>query len=292
MLRLIAVAMAFVLLSCAAATAQTMERIAATKTVRIGYVADQAPFASTSNPPSGFAIDVCGKVVEAIAMKVENLAVTYVETKLADAFNAIASGDIDLLCGAITATLGRRELVDFSEPIFVDGMSALLRDDAPRDLRELFMGERTISPPRSPELRPFATSRVGVRAGSTTEIVLKKAIEQGGYSATVTVFEGHGDGLVSLEDDEIDAYFADRALLTELLQSAKDGEHLVLGSKLLTHELYCIAIARGDSELRLLVDRTLSEFYSTPDFLELLSKYFGDHASELRSEILRYAIPE
>ena len=51
----------------------------------------------------------------------------FVETTLAQAFDAVADDQIDLLCGAITVTIGRRETVDFSEPIFMTGMSGLLR---------------------------------------------------------------------------------------------------------------------------------------------------------------------
>jgi len=170
-------------------------------------------------------------------------------------------------------------------------MSAVLRRDSPRDLKELFTGERTISPPRSPELRPFATSRVGVRAGTTTEAVLREAILAGHYGAEVVALDGHGEGIAALRARDIDAYFADRALLIGALADIRD-ENLVLSPRLLSHDFYGIAMKRGDADLRLLVDRTLSAFYATPQFTALLTKYFGDQAEPIGAQIRAEALPQ
>lgn len=294
MTRILAALLAIGIMLTDAAAAQTLERIAATKNVRIGFIADQAPFASAGadNIPAGYAIDLCTAIVTAIGRTVDGVKATYVETTLADAFDALAADKIDLLCGAVTVTLGRRASVDFSQAIFLTGASALLRTDSPRDLRELFLGERTISPPRSPELRPFATSRIGVRAGTTTEAALRRAVLEGGYGAEIVEFATHSDGLEALETREIDAYFGDRALLIGLLDSARHPGRLMVASRLLTHESYGIGMKRGDTEFRLLVDRSLSEFYATPEFFALLVTYFGAQAPDIRAQILAQAIPQ
>jgi ABC-type amino acid transport substrate-binding protein len=275
-------------------SAQTLDAIAKSKSIHIGYVPDQAPFAvdNGGGTPSGYAIDLCGHVTDKIRDIVPGVTVNYVKTSLADAFDAVASDRVDLLCGAITATLGRREKVDFSQPIFVTGMSALLREDSPRDLRELFLGERTISPPRSLEMRPFARSRIGVREATTTETVLQQAVTRGSYAATIVGFPGHEEGLAALERGDIDAYFGDRALLVRLLRQAQHPSRLMLGTRLLTRDVYGIAMKRGDADLRLLVDRALSELYATPDFVKILETYFGDEAGALQAQIRASAMPE
>lgn len=288
------VALICCLATASAAPAQTLEQIAATKGVRIGFVADQAPFASkhADGPPEGYSIDLCNRMVEEIAASIGPVQTDYVETTLAEGFGAVADGRIDLLCGAITITLARREIVDFSQPIFVTGASAILRRDSPRDIRELFLGERTISPPRSLELRPFARSRVGVRGGTTTEAVLKRAIQEGSYSTDIVTFATHADGLKGLEDREIDAYFGDRVLLASLLNAAEDASDILLSDRLLTNEFYGIAMKRGDSDLRLFVDRTLSKLYSDVEFPALLAKHFGGHAAAIGKLIKAQAIME
>jgi ABC-type amino acid transport substrate-binding protein len=211
---------------------------------------------------------------------------------MADAFNALSERRIDLLCGAITINLSRRTLVDFSQPIFLTGASALLRTDSPRDLRELFLGERTISPPRSPQLRPFSISVVGARSGTTTEETLRRAIRDGEYETTVVDYDSHTEGLAALESRKIDAYFADRALLFSLSQQADDASDLVIGDRLLTHEAYGIAVRRDDPDFRLRVDRALSKFYRTDEFAKLLQTYFGNEAATIKADILARAIPD
>jgi len=274
--------------------AMTLDRIAATQTVRIGFIADQPPFSSADGggAPQGYAIDLCGRIVEAIREMIPGAQPAYVETTIGDAFDAVANGEIDLLCGAVTATLTRRELVDFSQPTFLTGMSALVRLDSPPGLREMAAGEREISPPRSLALRPFATSNLGVRGDTTTEIVLRKLMDSEGYGAAIVPFRTHQAGLEALEARRIDAYFADRELLTTLMASARHPINLELGDRLFTHEAYAIALTRGDADFRLLVDRTLSRFYRTTEFTDLLRRFFGRDAVDIRATVVAQSLPE
>jgi polar amino acid transport system substrate-binding protein len=81
-------------------------------------------------------------------------------------------------------------------------------------------------------------------------------------------------------------------LLAELFARARHPSRLIIGTRLLTHDVYGIAMSRGDADLRLLVDRVLSAFYATPDFATLLRTYFGAQATELQSQIKTSSIPE
>jgi polar amino acid transport system substrate-binding protein len=289
-----AVLLPLVCWSATPAPAQTLEQIKATGTLTIGYVEDQAPFTSAEGDgaPAGYAIDICAEVTQEVNRHIPGIKVEYVKTTMADAFQAVADGHIDLLCGAVSATLERRETVDFSEPIFVTGVSGLMRRDSPRDLRELFMGVLEISSPRSPELRPFARENVGVRAGTSTEEDLREAVRKGGYQVTIVSFATHESGLAALEARQIDGYFADRALLDALLMKAARPSELIVGTRLFTREHYALAMRRGDADFRLLVDRALTRFYAEPAFTALLARYFGGDVDGLKSSIVAEAIPE
>jgi len=63
------------LLSSGTAAAQTLDRIAASGTVTIGYVPEQRPFASAASgaEPSGYAIELCGVVADEIGRSVKDL---------------------------------------------------------------------------------------------------------------------------------------------------------------------------------------------------------------------------
>ena len=277
--------------ACMAAAAQTLDLIAQKGTIRIGYISDEAPFSfkKKDGNPTGYAIDLCGKIADAVGHKITNLKRDYVETTLADGFDAIKSGQIDLLCGALTINLGRRQSVDFSQPIFITGASALLRKDSPDYLVALFLDKRLaqVSAKAAP-----ATSTIGVRADTTTGATLREALGSDVPKTRIADFATHQDGLIALENHKIDAYFADRALLFDLASRAHNPSALAIGNRLFTHEPYGIALRQDDSAFRLLVDQTLTETYQSDDFARLLTTYFGQEGPILRREIMKQSIPQ
>lgn len=274
-----------------AAAAQTLDRIAQKGTIRIGYISDEEPFSfkKKDDNPTGYAIDLCGKIADAVGRKVANLKRDYVETALADGFDAVKSGQIDLLCGALTINLGRRQSVDFSQPIFITGASALLRKDSPDYLMTLFLDKRLAQVSAKPAP---ATSTIGVRANTTTGATLREALGSDVLKTRIAEFATHQDGLVALENHKIDAYFADRALLFDLASHARNPSTLAIGNRLFTHEPYGIALRQDDSAFRLLVDQTLTETYQSDDFANLLTTYFGEEGPILRREIMMQSIPQ
>ena len=133
MKRLVFLGLAFGLSAYGAASAQTLDTIRQSKTIRIGYIADEKPFSfkKADGSPAGYTIDLCRRIADDVGRSVTGLKKTYVETTLSDGFDAVKDGKIDLLCGATTINLSRRESVDFSQPVFLTGASALLRKDSP-----------------------------------------------------------------------------------------------------------------------------------------------------------------
>ncbi|KAA1176506.1 amino acid ABC transporter substrate-binding protein [Rhizobium tropici] len=275
---------------CTAAAAQTLDLIAQKGTIRIGYINDEEPFSfkKKDGNPTGYAIDLCGKIADAVGRKVANLKRDYVEIALADGFDAVKSGQIDLLCGALTINLGRRQNVDFSQPIFLTGASALLRKDSPDYLMVLFLDKM---PARTVKQAP-ARSTIGVRADTTTGATLREALGSDVPKTRIANFATHQDGLNALEDHKIDAYFADRALLFDLASHARNPSALAIGNRLFTHEPYGIALRQDDSAFRLLVDQALTETYQSGDFAKLLATYFGEEGPILRREIMMQSIPQ
>lgn len=276
-------------LSAFAAAAATLDTIAERGTVRIGYISGQAPF-SSSQPgaePVGYAIDLCGEIVDEIEHQFPELKRVYVETTLANGFDAVKNEELDLLCGSITVNLTRREAVDFSQPIFLTGASALLRKDSPGYLQTLFFD----GPAVHAVSERVATNVIGMRANTTTAATLREALAIQESQTRLADFGTHEDGLKALEDRKIDAYVADQALLISLAKRARDPSSLKVGDRMFTHEPYAIALRRGDADFRLLADRALTDFYMSDDFLPLLESYFGAEAPMLHTQIIMQHVP-
>ena len=230
------------------ASAQTLERIKQTGELNLGYRSDAAPlsFTDVQGRAAGYSPLLCVGVAQAIANKLNmnDLSVTFVEVDTTDRFEKVASGEIDLLCGAATITLSRRELVDFSVPIYVDGTAVLLPADASDDIRELI------------------GKRVGVRLGTTTQEALENTMEGAGVEAEVFKFADHKAGMAAMRNNEIDAYFADQSILFFLAISEQDRQRFKVTNGILTVEKQGLAMARGDADFRLLVDSLIAEMFA------------------------------
>ena len=231
-----------------AAQAQTIDRIKETGMLKLGYRLDAAPlsFQAEDGGPAGFSPMVCVELAQGIlnTIKIPNMDVEFVAVGMQDQFEKVAAGEIDLLCGASTITLKRRELVDFSIPTFADGTTVMLPINGSEDFAQL------------------TGKKLGVRRGSTTETALNNTLASTATFAEVVRFNDHAAAMAAMENGELDAYFGDQSILAGLWLSSPVRGNLKLSTNLLTIEKHGLAMARGDTEFRLLVDRLLSNMYA------------------------------
>jgi polar amino acid transport system substrate-binding protein/glutamate/aspartate transport system substrate-binding protein len=251
-------------LLAAPASAATLERIDETGVIKLGVRTDARPFSyrNAEGEAAGYSVALCLLVAEAVADKVgrDELEIETVDLTADDRFQAVADGNVDILCGASTMTLARREIVDFSLPTFTDGASVLFRADGPASLEAL------------------AGGKIGVRDGTTTETALRATLQEAGIAAEVVAVTDHEDGLRRLENNEIGAYFADRAILTFLLIGSENRDALRLSERYFTYETHALAVPRDDADFRLVVDSALAQLYRSGRVAELFRAAFGPDA--------------
>lgn len=263
------------------AMAQTLDRLRDSGTLTIGYREDAAPYSyrDAVGEPAGYSVELCRAVAAGIKqdLGLAEIAVRYVPVSAEDRFEAVQDGRVDLLCGATTATLSRRALVDFSLPTFVDGASVLYRSDGPATFEAL------------------AGEKVGVHGATTTEQALRTTLQRLSIAAEVVAVADHEDGLRRLEAGEIAAYFADRAILIFLAARSQAPEQLALSDRYFTNEPYALALPRGDGDFRLAVDRALSRIYRSGAIDQIFTRAFGTGANPsdlLKALFVISALPE
>jgi polar amino acid transport system substrate-binding protein/glutamate/aspartate transport system substrate-binding protein len=246
------------------AASGTLDRIGSDKAIRIAYRQDAPPFSyqDKSGAPTGFVVDLCRAVVKHLGaqLNLPELKIVYVPVTAADRFAAIQGGKADLLCEPTTATLSRRQQVDFSIPTFVDGAGLMIRRGGPKSIDAL------------------AGRKIGVLAGTTTETELHNTLKEGKITAEVIPAKAHEEGLAMLDDGKISAYFADRSILLFLSRRSKAAAKLMLAENFLTVEPYALALPRGDEEFRLAVDRSLSHIYRGGEIAGIFAQTFGGEA--------------
>ena len=250
----------------------TLDKIKSSGEIVIGYRADADPFSSVraDRPPAGYSIDLCLEAVRDLEreLALPALGIRYEAIHPIDHIAKLNAGEVDLVCGATTATLKRREQVSFSLLTYVTSAEFLTLDE---------MSIRTA--------QDLEGRRVGVRQGTTTEAALYAGLIKKGVDATVVGFPQHKDGLEALEERRIDAYFGDRILLIKLVDQAREPDRLTLSSRFLTYEPYALMMRRDSPDFRLSIDRSLSRLYRTREIIPIYDKWFGD-LEALHNELL------
>ncbi|MEX2202309.1 MAG: amino acid ABC transporter substrate-binding protein [Dongiaceae bacterium] len=260
--RLAIVAMALLTFGSSVAFADTLERLRETGVIKIGIREDAIPFSylTGAGEPAGYTVSLCAAVVDRLRAEpgLESLEIEYVPVETEDRFAAVAENRIDLLCGATTVTLARRELVDFSLPIFVTGGSLLYLANGPQTFEDL------------------AGHSIAVRKATTMRETLDSLLRESNVNATIIEVDDHDDGIAKLASGEVAAYFADRAILSNLIGLEHIAAGVKLSDVLLSYEPYALAMAKGDDEFRLAVDRAISRIYRSREIEDIYRGTFGE----------------
>ncbi len=270
-----------IVLQAPAASAGTLDKLRQTGVLTVGYREDAVPFSYQSEigEAVGYTVDLCRTIATRLKadLGLGKLSINYVPVTTEGRFKAIKDGRIDILCGATTATLSRRELVDFSLPTFISGASVLLRANGPEGMKAL------------------SGHKVGVRGSTTTEEALRNTLAKLSVDAEVVTVSDHQDGLQRLENGDISAYFGDRAILIFLAARSEARDNLRLSDQHFTFEPLALALPRGDEDFRLAVDRTLSRIYRSGAIKTLFRNAFGKGAKPtelLQALYVISALPE
>jgi ABC-type amino acid transport substrate-binding protein len=250
----------------------TLEQIASTGKIRIGFRQSVPPmsFRDNAGNPVGYSIDLCSLIFDAVRIKLGNpeISVDFLPVNSENRFTALAENKIDILCGATTKTLARGEIVDFTQLTFATGASLMSRQDEPVNTVEELEGKK-----------------VGVAKGTTTEKVLADAIAQSGTGAEIVLVDSAIEGFDLLKNGEIAAFSADQVVLIGLLFTADFPRRYGVSEITFSYEPFALAVRRNDADFRLLADRVLSRLYRTGQIIEVYERWFGRFSSEIPGAI-------
>jgi len=237
-----------------------LERITASQTIKVAHRTDARPFSFVDerNEVTGYTIDLCKRVVDALqrrlalgALKIEWVPVT-TQTR----FDAVADGKADLECGASTITLGRMKQVDFSSVVFVESTGLLVRK-----ADGIVAG------------RQLGGKKIAVIAGTSNERALTNANAGSGINAVIVPVKDRAEGVALLEGGGADAFASDKLLLLGV--QAERPEALAMLPDDISIEPYGIVLPRGDWALRLAVNGALAEVYRKGDAIKIFETWFS-----------------
>jgi ABC-type amino acid transport substrate-binding protein len=264
------------------APADTLARVRQTGTFRLGYYADAGPFSyqDAGGKPAGYAISLCQQIANDLKNEIglPNLDVEFVLVTGADRFDAVRQGKVDLLCGPSIETFTRRKQVSFSIPIFPAGLAALVRADAPAQIRDVLSG-------REPPYRPLWRGSIGLAlqnrtfsaVTSTTALNwLSSKLDEFKIDAKIVPVESHDQGVQRVLNRSSDVLFGERSILLDAKKRNPAGRDLIVLDRLFTYEPLAFALALGNEDLRLLVDKSLSSLSRSGETQNLYKRFFGE----------------
>jgi glutamate/aspartate transport system substrate-binding protein len=260
----------------------TLARIKAAKAINVAYSPDSLPFSITApnGEASGYTIDLCKRVIAQIGRAVgdSSLKVNWIAGQVGERLQMVASGRADLECANTTPTQSRLATVDFSNLIFVDTGGFLVKASSPIKSANDLSGKR-----------------IAVLKGTTTETRLNDAIRRRLPNTTVVTIANASEGIALLEAGSADAYAGDKIKLVGLMAGVKDPSMFALLAEDLSFEPYALALPRGDSALRLEINRALTQVYTSGDIEPIFTRWMGPQARPsglLAAMYLLNAIPK
>jgi polar amino acid transport system substrate-binding protein len=264
-----------------AAAAGTLDRIRQAGKIELGYRDDARPFSykDAAGKAAGYSIALCERIADDVKTELglPSLTVDWVPVTLEGRFQDVQQGKVDLLCGADTATLTRRKDVSFSIPIFPSGIGAILRADAPVQLREVLAGRPSSGPIwRGSPARILEKKTFSVVANTTSASWLADRLDKFQIDATVAPVDSYQAGIQRVLDRSSDVFFGDRPILYDAAASGPSAGDLIVLDRLFTYEPLALALGRGDEDFRLAVDRSLSRLFKSGGFKDVYVKWFGE----------------
>jgi ABC-type amino acid transport substrate-binding protein len=279
-------------------SADTLARVRQAGTLRLGYYPNAQPFSyqDAAGKPAGYAVALCQEI--ATDLKTElglpTLAVEFVSVTTADRYDVLQQGKVDLLCGPSVETLARRKEAAFSIPIFPAGVGALMRADAPAQVRDVLAGGEA---PYRPQWRGTISMALQKRtfsavAGTTVLTWLNGRQKELKIDSKIVPVESNDAGVQQVLDGNTDVLFGERSILLDAAKRSPSAGKLIVLDRIFTYEPLALALARGDEEFRLRVDRSLSRLYRTGAIQTIYKSYFGDPGENTLTFFRLSAIPE
>lgn len=263
-------------------------------TIVFGYRKDAPPLSSTTGGNtagvSGFTAELCNLIARELAASSETGSIPRknVFVTAEDRFDRIESGEVDIVCGATSITAERRKRVNFSIPVLETGVGAAVSGNAKEPfaslMSALFFDTELV---KTAATQP---TRIGYRSGTTTEDWLKTTELPDAETAALTPFDDHTAGMRALAAGKIDIYMGDRAILRALVRRV--GASAEISRQVVQYEKIALAMGRDAEDLRLLVDRTLSDLYRSGKIEPIFARHFGPVLELDRIFYSRQALPE
>ncbi|OOO21917.1 amino acid ABC transporter substrate-binding protein [Agrobacterium pusense] len=241
----------------------TLETIARTGIIRLGYADRNIPFSylGTGPEPIGYSIELCLKVVDSIREKLDlpGLKVDFVKRTPSNRITLLNDGTIDMECVASTNTEERRKAVWFSYSHFITGTRYVALKSS---------GLNTVA--------DLAGRTVVVTTGTINISQLNVLNRKLGLNITVLQNDSTEGGFEMVTENRASAFVMDDILLRSFVaETGRPEDYAISNEYLAPPQPYGLMLRHGDTGFRDAVNEALGEIYASGEIEKIYEKWFN-----------------
>ncbi|WP_042935526.1 amino acid ABC transporter substrate-binding protein [Bradyrhizobium lupini] len=241
----------------------TLETIARTGIIRLGYADRNIPFSylGTGPEPIGYSIELCLKVVDSIKEKLDlpGLKVDFVKRTPSNRITLLNDGTIDMECVASTNTEERRKAVWFSYSHFITGTRYVALKSS---------GLNTVA--------DLAGRTVVVTTGTINIGQLNVLNRKLGLNIAVLQNDSTEGGFEMVTENRASAFVMDDILLRSFVaETGRPEDYAISNEYLAPPQPYGLMLRHGDTGFRDAVNEALGEIYASGEIDKIYEKWFN-----------------
>ncbi|MFB0689639.1 amino acid ABC transporter substrate-binding protein [Agrobacterium pusense] len=241
----------------------TLETIARTGIIRLGYADRNIPFSylGTGPEPIGYSIELCLKVVDSIREKLDlpGLKVDFVKRTPSNRITLLNDGTIDMECVASTNTEERRKAVWFSYSHFITGTRFVALKSS---------GLNTVA--------DLAGRTVVVTTGTINISQLNVLNRKLGLNIAVLQNDSTEGGFEMVTENRASAFVMDDILLRSFVaETGRPEDYAISNEYLAPPQPYGLMLRHGDTGFRDAVNEALGEIYTSGEIEKIYEKWFN-----------------
>lgn len=241
----------------------TLETIAKTGTIRLGYADRNVPFSylGTGPEPIGYSIELCLRVADSIKKKLglPELKIDFVKRTPSNRIMLLNDGTIDMECVASTNTEERRKAVWFSYSHFITGTRYVALKSS---------GLNTVG--------DLAGRTVVVTTGTINIAQLNVLNRKLGLNIAVLQNDSTEGGFEMVTENRASAFVMDDILLRSFVaETGRPEDYSISNEYLAPPQPYGLMLRHGDTGFRDAVNDALGQIYASGEIEKIYDKWFN-----------------
>ena len=241
--------------------ADTLQKIASSGRITLGYRESSVPFSYLAGPrqPIGFGVDIYTHLIPALkrATGRSDLEINWQALTSQNRIPLIANGTVDLECGSTSNTAARAKTVAFAINYFYTGPKLLVKQTSGvKDFEDL------------------AGKTVAVTTGTTTMKLLRKLDLERSMNMQLLPGKDHADSFLLVDAGRAVAFAMDDILLYgQILNAKQPAQWQVVGTPPQV-EPYACMLRKDDPAFKRVVDGVIADLMRSGEFERIYAKWF------------------